>query len=91
MQYHMVMGYAIDPESITNTEESSIYGIGQGAMGSPPNWTLVPNIYQKSYEKHDKGCKIQDPTGNIFLNANGKIFVDDKSLLHNYGKIDLNA
>eukprot|EP00957_Ditylum_brightwellii_P078716 5985219-Ditylum_brightwellii.AAC.1 len=82
MKYHMVTGYKVDTITVENTTEDHTYGIRQGATDAPPNWTLVSNICQKAYERHTKGCTISDPTLNIILNTNGKMFVDDKNLLH---------
>eukprot|EP00957_Ditylum_brightwellii_P022478 1696050-Ditylum_brightwellii.AAC.1 len=82
MKYHMVTSYGVDAIPVENTTEDLIYGIGQGVTAAPPNWTLVSNVCQKAYEKHTKGCTISDPTQNITLNANRKMFVDDKNLLH---------
>eukprot|EP00957_Ditylum_brightwellii_P002536 194814-Ditylum_brightwellii.AAC.1 len=68
-----------------------IYGIGQGATDAPPNWTLVANACQKAYAKHSKRCQIQDPTGTIVQQAPGKMFVDNKNLMHNRKRPDSTA
>eukprot|EP00957_Ditylum_brightwellii_P087692 6677418-Ditylum_brightwellii.AAC.1 len=81
MKYHMVTSHGTDHKPVANTTQTPICSIDQGATNAPPNWTLVPNIYQKAYTKHTKGA----------LNANGKMFVDDKTLLHNGGQLDLHA
>eukprot|EP00957_Ditylum_brightwellii_P211846 15366664-Ditylum_brightwellii.AAC.3 len=44
MKYHMVISYGIDSKSFQTTKESPIYGIGEGAMDTPPDWTIVPHI-----------------------------------------------
>eukprot|EP00957_Ditylum_brightwellii_P012980 980848-Ditylum_brightwellii.AAC.1 len=41
---------------------------------------------QRAYTKHSKGFRILDPTGTIQLEAQGKMFVDDKNLMHNNKK-----
>eukprot|EP00957_Ditylum_brightwellii_P036319 2750678-Ditylum_brightwellii.AAC.1 len=82
MKYHMVTSCGGDEVLVENTTENPLYGIGQGATDAPPNWTLMSNVCQKAYEKHAQGCTISDPTQNIILNANRKMFVDDKNLLH---------
>eukprot|EP00957_Ditylum_brightwellii_P073147 5560096-Ditylum_brightwellii.AAC.1 len=91
MKYHMVMSYGIDEVPIESTTENHIYGIGQGATDAPPNWTLVSNVYAKAFEKHAKGCTISDPIQNIILNVNGKMFVNDKNLLHTGNRQDTPA
>eukprot|EP00957_Ditylum_brightwellii_P071906 5465199-Ditylum_brightwellii.AAC.1 len=91
MKYHMVTSYGTDQEKVGNTVDTPMYGLGQCPTDAPPNLALVSNICQKEYEKYSKGYRIWDPTGNILFNANGKICVDNKNLLHNEGKMDLNV
>eukprot|EP00957_Ditylum_brightwellii_P075442 5733681-Ditylum_brightwellii.AAC.1 len=91
MKYHMVTSYGVDEVPVKSTKVKPIYRIGQGATDAPQNWTLVSNTCQKAYEKHAKGCTITDPTQNIILNANGKMFVDDKNLLHTGSRWDTPA
>eukprot|EP00957_Ditylum_brightwellii_P096345 7338197-Ditylum_brightwellii.AAC.1 len=79
MEYHMVTGYGVSELTATNTDDTPIYGLGQGATDAPPNWTLVANICQKAYNQFAKWCTIKDPTGTITLKSNGKMFVDDKN------------
>eukprot|EP00957_Ditylum_brightwellii_P039052 2951593-Ditylum_brightwellii.AAC.1 len=45
----------------------------------------------KAYAKHSKGCQIHDPTGTIVQQAPGKMFMDDKNLMHNRKKPDSTA
>eukprot|EP00957_Ditylum_brightwellii_P204275 15338470-Ditylum_brightwellii.AAC.2 len=45
----------------------------------------------KAYAKHHKGCSICDPTGTVQLEAQGKIFIDDKNLMHNGKTLDATA
>eukprot|EP00957_Ditylum_brightwellii_P166992 12712969-Ditylum_brightwellii.AAC.1 len=87
----MVTGYGPTKKGITSTTEAPIYGIGQGPTEVPPNWTLVANACQKVYTKNSKGCQIQDATGTTVQQAPGKIFVDDKNLMHNGEKTYANA
>eukprot|EP00957_Ditylum_brightwellii_P105253 8023135-Ditylum_brightwellii.AAC.1 len=82
MKYHMVTNNGVDATSVENTEEGPIYGIGQGTTDDTPNWTLILNVCQKAYEKHTKECTISSPTHDVNLNANRKMFVDDKNLLY---------
>eukprot|EP00957_Ditylum_brightwellii_P205590 15344540-Ditylum_brightwellii.AAC.1 len=91
MKYHMVTSYRVDEVPVESTPTKPIYRIGQGATDTPPNWTLVSNVCQKTYEKHAKGCTITDPMQNITLNANGKMFVDNKNLLHARNRWDTPA
>eukprot|EP00957_Ditylum_brightwellii_P177632 13530209-Ditylum_brightwellii.AAC.1 len=88
MKYHMVTSYGVNKVPVESTKEKPIYRIGQGVTDAPSNWTLVPNVCQKTYEKHAKGCTITYPTQNITLNANGKMFVNDKNLLHTGNRWD---
>eukprot|EP00957_Ditylum_brightwellii_P019208 1448115-Ditylum_brightwellii.AAC.1 len=67
----MITSYDIPDTGSTHTEAYPIYGVGQGATGAPPNWTLISNVCQKAYEKHSKGCRILDHTGTIQLKAQG--------------------
>eukprot|EP00957_Ditylum_brightwellii_P110561 8433247-Ditylum_brightwellii.AAC.1 len=87
----MVTGYGPTEKGITSTKEAPVYGIGQGTTDAPPNWILVLNACQKAYAKHRKGCQIQDPTGMIVQQEPGKMFVDDKNLMHNGKRTDANA
>eukprot|EP00957_Ditylum_brightwellii_P099918 7614235-Ditylum_brightwellii.AAC.1 len=82
MKYHMVTSYGVDEVPVESTTMKIIYGIGQDATDVPPNWTLVSNVCQKTYKKHAKGCTITDQIQNITLNANAKIFIDNKNILH---------
>eukprot|EP00957_Ditylum_brightwellii_P039615 2996233-Ditylum_brightwellii.AAC.1 len=68
-----------------------MYGIGLGATNAPPNWTLLANACQKAYAKHSKECQILDLTGTIVQHAPGKMFVDDKNLVHNRKQPDSTA
>jgi hypothetical protein len=87
----MVTGYGPTDKGITSTNETPMYRIGQGATDALPNWTLVANACQKAYAKNSKGCQIQDPTGTIVQQAPGKMFVDDKNLMHNGKKTNANV
>eukprot|EP00957_Ditylum_brightwellii_P174801 13309086-Ditylum_brightwellii.AAC.1 len=83
--------YGPTEKGITSTNDKPIYGIGQGATDALPKWTLVANACQKAYTKYSKGCQIQDPTGMIVQQAPGKMFVDDKNLMHNGKRPDSTA
>ena len=83
LEYHLVTSYGATEDGISSTPRHPIYGTGQGATDAPPNWTLLANACQKAYSKYSKGCSIVDPTGTIVQQAPGKMFVDDKNLMHN--------
>eukprot|EP00957_Ditylum_brightwellii_P096499 7349432-Ditylum_brightwellii.AAC.1 len=83
LEYYMVTSYGVSDTGVNHMEKQPVYGLGQGATDAPPNWTLLTNICQKAYAKHSKGCRILNTTGTIQLDAQGKFFVDDKSLMHN--------
>eukprot|EP00957_Ditylum_brightwellii_P163028 12414213-Ditylum_brightwellii.AAC.1 len=87
----MVTGYGSTEKETTLTKNKPIYRIGHGATDALPNWTLVANACQKAYAKYSKGCQIQDPTGKIVQQVPGKMFVDDKNLMHNGKKPDSNS
>eukprot|EP00957_Ditylum_brightwellii_P101472 7733010-Ditylum_brightwellii.AAC.1 len=72
-----------------NTEDNQIHRFGQGATDALPNWTLVATIFQKTYGKFAKECTVIDPTGTLSLKSNGKMFVDDKKLVHNGKAVDM--
>eukprot|EP00957_Ditylum_brightwellii_P107630 8211469-Ditylum_brightwellii.AAC.1 len=91
LKYHMVIGYVPTEKGTPSTKDKPIYGIGQGATDAPPNWTLVVNVCQKASAKQSKGCQTQDPTGTIVQQAPGKMFVDDKNLMHNGKRPGSNA
>eukprot|EP00957_Ditylum_brightwellii_P018899 1421231-Ditylum_brightwellii.AAC.1 len=71
-KYHMVTSYSVSDTGVTHTETHPIYGFGQGVIGTPPNWTLISNMFQKAYEKHSKECRILDPIRTIQLKAQGQ-------------------
>eukprot|EP00957_Ditylum_brightwellii_P147856 11259159-Ditylum_brightwellii.AAC.1 len=83
----MVTSYSVS-ETGDHSSSQPIYGLGQGTTNAPPNWTLIANVCQKAYAKHCKGCRILNPTGTVQLDAQGKIFVDVKNLIHNGKKPD---
>eukprot|EP00957_Ditylum_brightwellii_P064256 4876405-Ditylum_brightwellii.AAC.1 len=77
MEYHMVTGYGVSKLTTKNTEDTPIYGLGQGATDALPNWTLVANICLKVYDKLAKGYTIIDPARTISFKSNRNMFVDD--------------
>eukprot|EP00957_Ditylum_brightwellii_P047699 3623766-Ditylum_brightwellii.AAC.1 len=88
MKYHMVTIYGADEVPVESTKAKPIYRSGQGVTNAPLNCTLVSNVCQKAYDNHAKGCTITDSTQKITLNANGKMFIDDKNLLHTGNRWD---
>eukprot|EP00957_Ditylum_brightwellii_P084555 6429734-Ditylum_brightwellii.AAC.1 len=87
----MATCYSVSDSGLTHSSAQPIYGLDQGATDAPPNWTLISNACQKAYANHCIRCRILDAMGTIQLNAQGKMFVDDKNLIHNGKKSDTTA
>eukprot|EP00957_Ditylum_brightwellii_P195943 14929529-Ditylum_brightwellii.AAC.1 len=87
----MVPSYSVSGTGVTHYPLQPTYGIGQGTADNPPNWTLISNVYQKAYAKYCKGCRILDRTCTVQLNVQRKMFVNNKSLMHNGKKTDVSA
>eukprot|EP00957_Ditylum_brightwellii_P089344 6802548-Ditylum_brightwellii.AAC.1 len=58
MKHLMVTSYSVDEVPVKSTTANPIYGIGQGATGASPNWTLVSNVSQKPMENMPKAAPL---------------------------------
>jgi hypothetical protein len=80
MEYKIKFRGSITNKPYKNTDETPLYGIGQGSGASPAIWLLISDILTRIAERTSHSQPMRDPTRNIIINRHMDIFVDDSSI-----------
>ena len=64
-KYYIKTALGTSTTSCTSTEESKIYGQGQGIGSSGTSWTFISVLLTTTLEKSSIGCKIISPNKKI--------------------------
>jgi hypothetical protein len=73
MSYSLMTALGLSEEEYSNTDESKVYGTGQGSTYSPPAWGQIVSKLFDAHGKRAHGATYQSPDGThqIFLHMLG--------------------
>jgi hypothetical protein len=77
MSYSLMTALGLSVKTYSNTDESKVYGTGQGSTYSPPAWVQIVSKLFDTHGKRAHGATYQSPDGHhkLFLHMLG--FLDD--------------
>ncbi len=78
--YRIKTQLGISTGSYSSTEDSPVYGTGQGSCASPPFWLLNCSKYFDIYDKYCFGARYYDMNGERVLTMGMDGYVDDNGL-----------
>ena len=64
-KYYIKTALGASTKSYTSTEDSKIYGQGQGVRSSRTSWTFISVPMMTTLEKSNIGCKIVSPNKKL--------------------------
>ena len=77
MRYHISTAIGISEESYKHSNESPVYGTGQGSCASPSVWLQICYVLFDCHDQQSYGANYSSPNGTIKFKASMTGFVDD--------------
>ncbi len=83
MQYHMSMAHGIDPNPITESSASRLFGKGQGSGASPTIWLAMSEVLIQALKNFNSGTNFISHYGTVKHQWVNDAFVDDSTVWDN--------
>ncbi len=77
MRYHISTAIGISEESYKHSNESPVYGTGQGSCASPSVWLQICYVLFDCHDQQSYGANYSSPDGTIKFKESMTGFVDD--------------
>ena len=78
--YRIKTQVGLSKHGYSHSEESLVFGPGQGSKSSPPTWNINGSLYFDVYDKHCHGANYVDLESLLQLRIGMAGFVDDNSV-----------
>ena len=78
--YRIKTQVGISEQGYSHSEESPVFGTGQGSKSSPPTWNINGSFYFEVFDKHCHGAHYEDLESLLQLRIGMVGFVDDNSV-----------
>jgi hypothetical protein len=88
-RYHLKTKLGVSEESYSHSDNTPVYGNGQGAGDSPSQWCQQSAMLFNLYSNVNAGVTISDRWGNAQVKVTMAAFADDTNLLGNDDKRQL--
>jgi hypothetical protein len=83
MRYNVMIEGASCEKTFQSTDETTIYGTGQGCGNIPIIWLFISNILIRMFSREAIGAKYEDNNQTEMLEAKISAYVDDINTHHN--------
>jgi hypothetical protein len=77
MRYNVMIEGASCKKTFQSTDETTIYGTGQGCGNSPIIWLFISNILIRMFSREAIGSKYKDNNQTEIIEAKISEYVDD--------------
>jgi hypothetical protein len=83
MRYNVIIEGASGEKTFQSTDNTRIYGTGQGCGNSPIIWLFISNILIRMFSREAIGAKYMDNSQTEILEAKFSAYIDDINTHHN--------
>jgi hypothetical protein len=83
MRYNVMKEGASGEKTFQSTDETTIYGTGQGCRNSPIIWLFISNILIRMFSREAIGATYMDKSQTEIVEAKISAYVDDINTHHN--------
>jgi exonuclease III len=77
MRYYVSTALGISKDSYSHSDESPVYGTGQGSCSSPSIWLQICSILFDCHNQRSYGANYSTPDGSVTFKTSMTGFVDD--------------
>ena len=81
MEHKVQIAQGVSAQSFHHTDETPIFGSGQGSGAGVPNWHSHNETIIATYSEYHKGITMTTPDNQVTVDQNVISFVDDTTLL----------